>query len=50
MYDTKPTMLYLGKTQEQLMNLRPRDAEKELGPASFRTAARTDIERVLDNL
>ena len=50
MFETKPTLLFTGKTQEQLMNLRPRDQDKELGPPSFRYGAKTGIERVYDTL
>lgn len=32
------------------MNLRPRDKDKELGAASFRFGAKTNLERVYDEL
>lgn len=35
-YDKAPTQQYTGKTKEQIMNLRARQQEKEIGPPSFR--------------
>lgn len=35
-YEPSPTRLHLGTTHEKLMNLRPRQEEKEIGPPSFR--------------
>ncbi|CDW79091.1 UNKNOWN [Stylonychia lemnae] len=49
-YETNPSLLFTGKTQEQLMNLRPREHDKELGPASFRYGTKTSIERIYDTL
>lgn len=43
-------MLYTGATQEKLMNLRPRNKDKELGPPSFRFGAKTGLERVYEVL
>eukprot|EP00347_Sterkiella_histriomuscorum_P016958 403351203 len=49
-YETNPTQLCQGKTQEQLMNLRPREIEKELGPPSFRYGNKSTIERIYETL
>lgn len=46
--DSTPTQLHTGKTEEQLMNLRPRIREKEIGHSPFRHTAKTRIEHVYD--
>lgn len=48
--DSTPTQLHTGKTEEQLMNLRPRLKEKEIGHSPFRHTAKTRIEHVYDQL
>jgi hypothetical protein len=48
--DTAPTKLHTGKFIEQLMDLRPRIKEKELGPGKFRHTPITRIEQVYDSL
>lgn len=48
--DSTPTQLHTGKTEEQLMNLRPRIREKEIGHSPFRHTAKTRIEHVYDQL
>lgn len=48
--DTSPTKLHTGKFIEQLMDLRPRIKEKELGPGKFRHQPITRIEQVYDAL
>lgn len=49
-FDPTPTQLYKGTTLEKLMNLRPRDKDKELGHESFRYHPKTNVERVYDTL
>lgn len=49
-FESNPTMIYNGKSKEQLMNLRPREQEKEIGPSSFKYANKTSLERVYDTL
>ena len=46
--DTSPNKLHTGKFMEQMMDLRPRDKLKELGP--FRHQPKTRIEQVYDAL
>lgn len=46
--DSSPTRLHEGTTQEKLMNLRPRETEKELGPPSFRYRPNNYLEKVTD--
>ncbi len=48
--DSSPTKLHTGKTTEQLMNLRPRIKEKEIGHSPFRHTAKTRIEHVYEQL
>lgn len=45
--DTSPSKLYQGFTPETIMNLRPRDKNKELGGA-MRFKARSSIEKIID--
>jgi hypothetical protein len=42
--DTSPTKLHTGKFIEQLMDLRPREKDKEVGPAKFRHTPVTRME------
>lgn len=48
--DCSPTRIHEGQTYEKIMNLRPRQAEKEVGPASFRFRANNYLEKVSDTL
>jgi hypothetical protein len=48
--DTSPNKLHTGKTKEQLMDLRPRMRDKEIGHEPFRHTAKTRIEHVYDQL
>lgn len=48
--DTSPNKLNTGKTREQIMDLRPRMKEKEMGHGTFRYTAGTSLERVHDIL
>lgn len=48
--ESTPTQLHQGTTLEQIMNLRPRDKDKEIGPPSFRYQPKSSIERVYDTL
>lgn len=48
--DTSPSKLHTGKTREQIMDLRPRMKEKEMGHEIFRYTAGTSLERVHDSL
>ena len=50
MLDSAPTKLHTGKTKEQLMNLRQRIKEKEIGHSPFRHTAKTRIEHVYEQL
>lgn len=46
--DCSPTKLHTGKTKEQLMDLRPRNKDKEIAHATFRHSATTRFEQVYD--
>lgn len=46
--DSSPTALHEGTTLEKIMNLRPRQTEKELGPPSFRYRPNNYLEKVAD--
>jgi len=48
--DLSPTKMHTGKFPEQLLDLRPRIVEKEIGPAKFRHKPITRIEQVYDAL
>ncbi len=48
--DTSPTKLHTGKCMEQLMDLRPRQKDKELGDGMIRYQPKTRIEQVYDAL
>ena len=50
MLESSPTKLHKGTTLEKIMNLRPRDKDKEIGPASFRFQAKSGVERIYDSL
>lgn len=46
--DTSPTLIFSGKTAEQLMKLRERDKTKELGGPFFRSKPHNYLERLKD--
>ena len=46
--ESSPTAIYTGKTYEDIMNLRPRDKDKEVGPPSLRFQAKSGLDRVQD--
>ena len=48
-YDSSPTDMYRSEGPEQLMNLRPRQQDKEIGE-QFRFKAKTSVERICDKL
>ena len=50
MLESSPTSLHTGTTYEKIMNLRPRDKDKEIGAPSFRFQAKSGVERVYDSL
>lgn len=48
--DCSPSKLHTGKTNEQIMDLRPRIKDKEIAHANFRHSATTRFEQVYDQL
>eukprot|EP00350_Pseudokeronopsis_sp_OXSARD2_P008552 CAMPEP_0170562414 /NCGR_PEP_ID=MMETSP0211-20121228/60363_1 /TAXON_ID=311385 /ORGANISM="Pseudokeronopsis sp., Strain OXSARD2" /LENGTH=128 /DNA_ID=CAMNT_0010879249 /DNA_START=112 /DNA_END=498 /DNA_ORIENTATION=- len=48
--DGSPTQIHIGQTREQIMKLRPRDKDKEIGPPSFRYQAQSSVDRVFESL
>jgi len=48
--ESTPTRLWDGNTREKLMNLRPREKDKEVGPPSFRFKPNNFFEKVADRL
>ena len=48
--DSSPTSIHEGSTYEKIMNLRPRNVDKELGPPSFRYRPTNYLEKVTDTL
>ena len=48
--ESSPTAMHKGTLPEKLMNLRPRDVNKEVGPPFFRFKASTGAERVLNSI
>lgn len=48
--DCSPSALHEGSTLEKIMNLRPRETEKELGPPSFRYRPNNYLEKVADTM
>ena len=50
MYDSSPTAMHRGTTQEKIMKLRPRDKDKEIGPKEFKFTYNTRIEQIYEDV
>ena len=48
--DSTPTMLHAGTTLEKIMNLRPRETDKELGAPYMRYKPNNYLEKVTDGI
>ena len=50
MLDCSPSKIYDGQTAEKIMNLRPRNIKKEIGPPCFKYKATSTLEKVAEIL